>query len=79
MSLRRRGNIETALIDPGKPWQNGADECFNGALRDECLSVNSFETFDYPRAMIEACRIECSERRPHMALDEPSARAVHQA
>jgi putative transposase len=22
--------IETALIDPGKPWQNGADESFNG-------------------------------------------------
>ena len=27
--------IETALIDPGKPWQNGADESFNGKLRDE--------------------------------------------
>jgi putative transposase len=22
--------IETAFIDPGKPWQNGADESFNG-------------------------------------------------
>jgi hypothetical protein len=22
--------IETALIDPGKPWPNGADESFNG-------------------------------------------------
>jgi hypothetical protein len=22
--------IKTALIDPGKPWQNGADESFNG-------------------------------------------------
>ena len=31
--------IETALIDPGKPWQNGADESFNGKLRDECLSL----------------------------------------
>ena len=29
-------NIDTALIDPGKPWQNGADESFNGKLRDEC-------------------------------------------
>jgi putative transposase len=27
--------IETALSDPGKPWQNGADESFNGKLRDE--------------------------------------------
>lgn len=27
--------IDTALIDPGKPWQNGSDESFK--LRDECL------------------------------------------
>jgi transposase InsO family protein len=26
--------IETAFIDPGKPWQNGTDESFNGKLRD---------------------------------------------
>ena len=32
-------NIETALIDPGKPWQNGADESFNGKFCDECLSI----------------------------------------
>jgi putative transposase len=24
--------IETALIEPGKPWQNATDESFNGAL-----------------------------------------------
>jgi transposase InsO family protein len=26
-----------ALIEPGKPWQNGANESFNGKFRDECL------------------------------------------
>ncbi len=31
--------MEMAHIDPGKPWQNGADESFNGRLRDECLNV----------------------------------------
>ncbi len=31
--------VETALIDTGKPWQNGAYESFNGKFRDECLSV----------------------------------------
>ena len=29
--------IETAFIDPGKPWQNGADESFNGKLREQRL------------------------------------------
>jgi transposase InsO family protein len=36
--------IDTALIDPGKPWQNGAAESFNdicgaSALRPVALSV----------------------------------------
>jgi putative transposase len=31
--------IETASIDPGKPWQNGTNESFNGKFRDECLSA----------------------------------------
>jgi putative transposase len=26
-------------IDPGKPWQNGTNESFNGRLRDEFLNV----------------------------------------
>jgi putative transposase len=34
--------IETALIDPGKPWQNATDESFNGRLRDEYLSLQWF-------------------------------------
>ena len=29
--------IDTAFIDPGKPWQNGTDESFNAKFRDECL------------------------------------------
>jgi len=28
-----------AQIDPGKPWQNGSNESFNGKFRDECLSM----------------------------------------
>jgi putative transposase len=34
--------IATALNDPGKPWQNGADESFNGKFRDEWLSLEWF-------------------------------------
>jgi hypothetical protein len=31
--------IGTALIEPGKPWQNNVSESFNGKFRDECLSL----------------------------------------
>lgn len=34
-----QAGITTALNDPGKPWQNGTDESFNGKFRDECLSL----------------------------------------
>jgi putative transposase len=35
-------SIETAFIDPGKPWQNGTDESFNGKFRNECLTIEWF-------------------------------------
>ena len=34
--------IETALIDPGKLWQNDADESFNGKFRDGFLTLQWF-------------------------------------
>ncbi len=34
--------IGSAHIAPGKPWQNGLDESFNGKLRDECLNLERF-------------------------------------
>ena len=37
-----QAQIETALIEPGKPWQNATDESFNGKLRDEYLSLQWF-------------------------------------
>jgi hypothetical protein len=45
--------IETALIDPGKPWQNGVGESFNGKFRDECLSVEWFRSRAEAKVMIE--------------------------
>ena len=32
--------IKTALMNPGKPWQNGACESFNGKFRNKCLSLD---------------------------------------
>lgn len=46
--------IETALIDPGKPWQNGVDGSFNGKFRDKCLSVEWSRSRTEAKAVVEA-------------------------
>jgi len=60
--------IETALIDPGKPWQNGSAESFNGKFRDECLSLEWFRSRAEAKAVIETWRQHYNEVRPHSSL-----------
>ena len=60
--------IGTALIDPGKPWQNGATESFNGKLRDECLSLEWFRSRAEAKVVIERWRKHYNEVRPHSSL-----------
>ena len=60
--------IETAFIDPGKPWQNGTNESFNGKFRDECLNEHWFISLAHARSIIEAWRIEYNTERPHSSL-----------
>lgn len=60
--------IETAFIDPGKPWQNGTNESFNGKFRDECLSVEWFRTRREAQVIIEAWRQHYNTVRPHSSL-----------
>ena len=61
--------IDTALIDPGKPWQNGTNESFNGKFRDECLSVEWFRTRAEAKVLIESWRQHYNAVRPHMSLN----------
>ena len=61
-------NIETAFIDPGKPWQNGTDESFNGRFRDECLSLEWFRSRPEAVLVIETWRKHYNEDRPHSSL-----------
>jgi putative transposase len=49
-------NIDTALIDPGKPWQNGTNESFNDKFRDECLSLEWFRSRAEAKVLIEIWR-----------------------
>ena len=60
--------IETAFIDPGKPWQNGTNESFNGKFRDECLAMEWFRNRIEARIVIEDWRIHYNEVRPHSSL-----------
>jgi putative transposase len=62
-------NIQVALIDPGKPWQNGTDESFNGKFRDECLSVEWFRSRREAAVIIEQWRRHYNLVRPHSSLD----------
>ena len=57
-------SIETTLIDPGKPWQNGATESFNGKFRDECLSLEWFLSRAQAKVTIEAWRRHYNQSPP---------------
>ena len=61
--------IETAPIDPGKPWQNGANESFNGKFRDECLGMQWFKNRIDAKVAIEDWRRMYNGVRPHSSLN----------
>ena len=61
--------IGTALIDPGKPWQNGVAESFNGKFRDECLSLEWFRSRAEAKAVVETWRQHYNQVRPHSTLN----------
>jgi putative transposase len=61
--------IGTALIEPGKPWQNGVAESFNGKFRDECLNLEWFRSRAEAKVIIESWRRHYNEVRPHSSLD----------
>jgi putative transposase len=64
----RQQGLQMALIDPGKPWQNGANESFNGKFRDECLNMEWFRNRMEARIVIEDWRRHYNEVRPHSSL-----------
>lgn len=60
--------IATVLNDPGKPWQTGTDESFNGKFREECLSIEWFRSRREATVLIAAWRNHYNEVRPHSSL-----------
>lgn len=70
LSWLAAANIDTALIDPGSPWQNGLNESFNGKFRDECLSMEWFRNRIDAKIVIENWLRHYNEIRPHSSLGQ---------
>jgi transposase InsO family protein len=68
--------IGMALIKPGKPWQNGVAESFNGKFRDECLSLEWFRSRAEAKVLIEQWRRHFNEVFPHSSLGYLTAKRV---
>jgi transposase InsO family protein len=65
----RNSVLQLALIDPGKPWQNGTNESFNGKFRDECLSMEWFRNRLEAKVVIEDWRKHYNDVRSHSSLN----------
>jgi len=60
--------IETVFIDPGKPWQNGTNESFNGNFREECLAMEWFRNRIEAKIVIEDWQNHYNDVRPYSSL-----------
>ena len=60
--------VQTLYIEPGKPWQNGKEERFNGTVRDECLNRFVFGSIAEASVRLNSYRHEYNSERPHSSL-----------
>lgn len=64
-SAMREFHIYPTTIEPGKPWQNGSNESFNGTFRSECLDAELFGSLMEAKVIIEQWRNKYNKLRPH--------------
>lgn len=57
--------LETVYTEPGKPWQNGASESFNGTYRREVLDAELFYSVGEARIVSQRWRKLYNCRRPY--------------
>ncbi|NOJ50450.1 transposase [Bradyrhizobium sp. WSM 1744] len=55
---------KTAYLEPGRPWENGSCESFDGKLRDELLNGEIFYKFKKAHIPIENWRRHYNTVRP---------------
>jgi putative transposase len=63
-----QSGVQTLYIEPGKPWQNGKEERFNGTVRDECLNLHVFTSLAEACVRLSAFRQHYNGERPHGQL-----------
>lgn len=56
--------VETLFIEPGRTWENGYIESFNGTLRDRKISDTLMEV----NVLIEPSRVEYNTIRQRRSL-----------
>jgi putative transposase len=53
---------------PGKPTDNAHVEAFHGSLRRECLSQHWFVDLPDAQSILDSCREDYNNHRPHSSL-----------
>ena len=66
----RKNGVRLDFIRPGKPTENGLVESFHARLRDECLSVNRFDTLGDAQRVTEEWVEDYNCFRPHSSLKD---------
>ncbi len=59
--------VHTHFIEPGKPWQNGYNESYNGILRDDCLNKWQFRSIREVSMIIHQWVEEYNTYRPSLS------------
>ena len=60
--------VTSGFIQPGKPWQNGYIESFNGKLRDEALNFQVFSTGKQMQQHLWEFQDDYNNHRPHRGI-----------
>jgi len=61
-------DVKPLFIEPGSPWEIGYIESFNGKMRDELLSRESFYSLKEAQVLVEMWRKHYTMVRPHSSL-----------
>jgi len=65
----KKAGIKTRFIEPGRPWQNGVNESFNGKFRDECLNRELLANVLEAQCVARTFRDEYNNIRPHSTIN----------